>query len=165
MIASSPKVKDKSVSTYLRQVRSVFNNYIQTLEVPVSKSGIATNYAHGYHPTRQLTVGNSVYFGFIIPYSCAEIKEVTIRFIPTTTGTINYSVGIFYGGIGDDESLNTSSLSASAVAVTDDQNSEIEITSLFDSVDADDQVGVQLSLTGATTTTDIQVMSLYVKYI
>lgn len=168
MISRPPKTDDTSLNVWTREVQSEFNNYIQTLQVPVSKSGIIGNYAHGKHPTKPLTSGESAYFGFTVPHSLREFKEVTIRYIPTTTGTMSYTVNVSYGGVGEDENQNTATLSAVGVSVTDDQIMEINLstpTDLFAAVDIDDEVGIELKIDSFTTTTDIQVMRLYVKYI
>jgi hypothetical protein len=166
MTSKPQKTDDGSLNKYLRELNFAVNNRIWVLDVPVSKSGILSNYTHGKHPTKLLTASDSAYFGFIIPNSVKEIKEVKIRFIPSVTGTIDYTVNLSYGGVDEDENANTATTGAvTGLSVTDDRITEIDITDLFSAVDADDQIGCELTLDSATTTTDIQVLSLYFKYI
>ena len=124
---------------------------------------------HGKHVTMQLQATETAYFEFIVPHSIEQVKEVTIRFIPTGTGSITYTVNLSYGGVGEDENEKTQLLSViNPLSVTDDQISEINLShpvNLWIDVEAGDQVGVELILDGATTTTDIHVLSLYFKYI
>lgn len=156
-----------SLRIWAQQAQSEFNRYIQVLEAPVSKSGIISNYVHGKHPSKQLTAGNSAYFGFIVPHSLVEFREAGIRIIPTTNGTISYTINLSYGGVGEDENAKTKTASVSGRAVIDDQITELDlpIVTFFTDQKTGDQVGCELVLDSATTTTDIQVLSLYIKYI
>jgi len=146
------------------EVRGQFNNYIQILDIPVSKSGIATNYVKGKHPAKNLVALGTAYFGFIVPYSLNQFKEATIRFIPNTTGSFNYTVNLAYGAIGASYSATTKTVTASK-SVTDGLLTEIDISSLFTDQNTNDQIGCELVVNSLTTTTSLDVLSLYVKYI
>lgn len=168
MISKPPQTKDVDLNIFLQETSREFNNYIQCLDIPVSKSGILDNYVHGKHAARIVNATESAYFEFIAPHSLNQVKEVTIRFIPSTTGTIDWTVNLSYGGVGEDENANTKTVTADGLAVTDDIITEINLsypTDIWTDIDPGDQIGVQLLLDAVTTTTDIQVLSLYFKYI
>lgn len=169
MISKPPRTDNAGLNGFNEEVRSRFNNYINSLVVPVSSLGTGNYMLHGKHVTMQLQATKTAYFEFIVPHSIEQVKEVTIRFIPSGTGTIKYTINMSYGGAGDDENANTQSLVVtSPVSVTDDQISEINLThptNLWADIEAGDQVGIEVILDAATTTTDIHVLSLYFKYI
>ena len=169
MISKPPKTNDVGLNVFNEEVRNRFNNYINCLVVPVSSLGTGTYMLHGKHVTMQLQATETAYFEFIVPHSIEKVKEVTIRFIPTGTGSIKYTSNLSYGGVGDDENANTKSLvMAINVPVTDDQIQEINLThptNLWTDIEAGDQVGVEFVLDTATTTTDSHILSLYFKYI
>lgn len=165
MINKPPLTGQTAFDVWAQSVQFVFNNYIQSLVVPVSALGTGSAMLHGKHVTFQLQATETAYFEFIVPHSIREFKEVTIRFIPSTTGSINYTVNLSYGGVGEDENASTKTVSATSVSVTDDKIMEIDITSLFTDQEAGDQIGCELILDAVTTTTDVHVLSLYIKYI
>lgn len=169
MISKPPRTDDVGLNVFNDEVRNRFNNYINSLVVPVSSLGTGNYMLHGKHVTMQLQSTEKAYFDFIIPHSIEQVKEVTIRFIPTVTGTILYTVNLSYGALGSDENANTQSLVViTPVSVIDDQISEINLThptNLWTDIEAGDQVGVEFVLDAATTTTDIHILSLYFKYI
>jgi len=164
-LTKPPKTDNIDFDAWLQELSFDFYNYVRILDVPVSKSGIIGNWTHGNHPSKLMVAGDSGFFGFVVPNYIQEVKEVTVRFIPTTTGTIDYTVNLAYGGVGDDESDSTATLSDTGVAITDDKITEIDITSLFNEIDADDQVGVELVVDALAATTNIEVLTLYFKYI
>lgn len=165
MIGKPPRNDDVSLSVWMREVALNFNNYIQTIDIPVSKSGIIGNYAKGKHPAKNMVALDKAYFGFIVPRKLAEFKECTIRFIPNTTGSINYTVNLSYGGVGDSHNLNSKTVSVTGEVVTDAEITEIDITDLFTDQDPDDQIGCEFVLDALTTTTSIDILNLYIKYI
>ena len=161
--------EDLDVRTWARDVRDRFNNYIQVLDVPVSKNGIIGNYTHGRHPAKLMVVGDSGYFGFVVPHALAEFKQVTIRLIANTTGTINYTVNLSYGGVGQNHAILTKTLAVVGRALTDNLISELDITSLFTGTNGDqnldDQVGVEFVVNALAVTVSVDVLTLYIKYI
>ena len=165
MTSKAPKTGNTELDVWLQDIRYKTDNTVKGIFFPVSKSGIIGNYVHGKHPTKLLVAADSAYFGFVVPHEISAVKEVTIRFIPTTSGSLNYTVNTSYGGIGEDENQNSGTLSVTNKSVTDDQLMEIDITSLFGLIDADDQVGVEFYIDSLTTTTNLQILGLYFKYI
>lgn len=167
MISKLSKTDDLNMRLWAQETREEFNNYIQVLDIPVSKSGIIANYVKGKHAARYVTAtapDNKAYFEFIVPYSLSAFKEVTIRFIPTTSGSFNYTVNLAYGAVGTNHATSTKTVTASK-SVTDALITEIDITSLFTDQQTSDQVGCEFVINTLTTTTVIDVLSLYIKYI
>lgn len=156
-----PKTKDPNLDTWLQDFAYNFYNWIKVIDVSV----VGNINTHGKYPTKQLAALGTGYFSFFVPTDIQAVKEVVIRFIPTTSGTMNYTANTTYAAVGEDEALNSSTLSETNVAVVDDQISEIDVTALFSDVDAQDQVGVELVIDSLTTTTSIEVLGLYFKYI
>lgn len=168
MISKPPRTDDVGLNVFNDEVRNRFNNYINSLVAPVSALGTGNYMLHGKHVTMQLQATETAYFEFIVPHSIEQVKEATIRFIPSGTGTIGYTVNLSYGGVGDDENARTKTVTVASLSVTDDQITEINLshpTNLWTDIEAGDQVGVELILASATTTTDIHVLSFYFKYI
>ena len=165
MISKLSDTTPLGLRLWAQEVQSVFNNYIHVVQVPVSSLGTGNYMLHGKHVTNQLQVGETCYIEFIVPHSINEFKEVTIRFLGTVTGTFNYTVNLSYGPVGGDENASTKTITVNGATATDDQIREIDITSLFSDQDAGDQIGVELIANAFTTTTDIHVLDLYVKYI
>lgn len=165
MISSPPLLGNKTPSEWIREYLAYFqavrNEFmlLKTIWFPAQGADL-----HGLHPGEQVTSGNSAYIGLVIPREVSEIREAVLRFIPTTTGTIDYTVNSTFGGKDEDESASTSTLTADTLSVTDDVVMEIDITSIFSTVDADDQVGVQFTLDAVATTTNVYILGIYLKY-
>lgn len=165
MISKPPELGLKSAEEWVREFLGYFERVrfefqrVQTIWFPVQGSNV-----HGDHPAKQLTVGNSAFISLIIPREINQVKEVVVRLIPSTTGTIDWTANCSYGGKNEDESAYTETATANGLAVTDDRVTEIDVTSLFVAVRADDQVGVEFVLDAVTTTTDVYILGLYFKY-
>lgn len=165
MINKPPITSNQNLDTYLREVWDFANNSIKIIDIPVSKSGIIGNYVKGLHPAKLMVAGDSCYFGFTIPYDVQEIKEVTIRFVPTTTGTMNWTATINNAAVGAAYNANTATKSVTLATTTNNLIVEADITSLFPAVAKNDVVGCQFTVDAFATTTAIDVISLYFKYI
>lgn len=151
----------------MRDVKFAVDNYIQTLIVPVSQLGTGAGVLKGKHSARELDSGEKAYFELVIPNAIKEFKEAGIRVIPTTSGTFNYTVNFEYGGIGDAYNLSTKTASVTGEAATDGNIQEIDlpISTFFTDLDADDQLAVELVVDAFSTTTKLNVLNLYIKYI
>jgi len=166
VISKLPELGKKTPEEWINEFRAYFENVrfefmkVKTFWVPVQ-----SNDQENSHPVETVTVGNSAYIGFAFSREINQVKEVVCRFIPTTTGTIDYTFNFSNASVGEVEDANTASLTADGLAVTDDVISEIDITSLFDDVVKDDQVGVKFTLDAVATTTSIKILGLYFKYI
>lgn len=167
LLTSPPQTKDVQFNIWAKDLVNKYNNYIQTLQVPVSTLGTGAILLHGKHPAVQIQATEKAYFSVIIPFSVSQFKEAGIRIIPTVTGTINYTVNFSYGSVGADENTSTKTESVTGLSVTDDEITEIDlpIGTFFTDLDTNDQLGIEIILDSATTTTDIYVLSFYLKYI
>lgn len=160
LISRAPKTKDSALDVWNYDLQTALNNELKSLFVPAIYTG-----THGYHPARQMTALASTNFGFSIPLNTREVKEVVIRFIPTTTGTISYTATMAYAGEGEDEALATSTKTETLIAIIDDRIEEVDITSMFSAVEKVDQIGIQFVVDALVTTTNIQLLGLVLKYI
>ena len=166
MISKPPPSGKSEIDTWNQELRFEVNNDVQIIDVPVSKSAILNNYAKGKHAARLCNAANDAgYFEFIVPPSLKDFKEVTIRFIPTTSGTFNYTVNMAYGAVGAAHNATTKTTSVTGATATDGKIMEMSITSLFTDQVPNDQVGVEFVLDALSTTTEINLLSLFVKYI
>ena len=167
MISKPPPSGNLELDKWLQNVRYAVNNSLKSLIVGVSPLGTGSAALHGKHSARTLAVGQTAYFEPIIPETVSRFQEAGIRIIPTLTGTIDYTVNFSYAPIGSDQNISTKTLSVTGLAVTDDEITEIDIpvSTFFTDLDTRDQLGIEIVLDAATTTTDIRVMSLFIKYI
>ena len=165
MISKPPSLGSQSPEEWIKE----FLGYFETLRFEFMRAKALwfpaqSNDVHGNHPGEQLTAGTSAYISFIVPREIGEVKEAVIRFIPTTSGTIDWTATISYAAKNEDEAAATATKTADGLAVTDDRMTEIDITSVFAAIEADDQVGVKITLDAVATTTNIYVLGLYFKY-
>lgn len=155
----------RDLKEYLSHLAFQIDNRIKSLHVNPSGLGTGSHSLHGKHSTVQVENGETAYFELLAPHAIGEFKEVLIRFIPSGTGTYDYTVNLSYGKTGEDENGTTKTASDTGVAVTDDQIGEIDITSLFDDAEGGDQIGVEVVMDGFSTTTDLHILSLELKYV
>lgn len=166
MISKPPQTNSKDLDSWFSELLFEIGNRLRSDFFPVSPLGTGAAALHGKHSTRNLTAGTqTAYMEMVVPWTLREFKEVGIRIIPTTTGSIDYTVNLSYGGVGEDENNLTKTVSVTGKAVTDDQVMELDITPLFTDQDHGDQVGVEFVLDGLTTTTSIHVLGLFLKNI
>jgi len=169
MINKPPQLGNKDSKNWIQEFLVYFESVrfeflkVKGLWFPALYNGLGTE-VHGTHPGHVTVSGDSAYVSVLIPREVNEIKEVVVRLIPTTTGTIDWTVNLSYGGKNEDESAATSTKTADGLAVTDDRITEIDITTAFSAVDANDQVGVQFVLDAVATTTNVYVLGIYFKY-
>lgn len=165
MISKPPQLGNKSFRQWIIEFLGYFERVrfelakVRTVWFPAQSTSV-----HGDHPGEQITATNSAFISAIIPREVSEIREAVIRFIPSGTGTIDWTANLSSGDAGEDEADNTATMTANGLSVTDDQISEIDVTQLFSSVDKNDQVGLEFVLDAATTTTDVYVLGLYFKF-
>lgn len=153
---------NKNFDVLIHDLRFEALRRIKTVWFPVAQSGA---HVHGLHPCLNLGVLSSAYTQVVLPYTISEVKEVTLRFIPTTTGTIDWTVNISSGVVDDDESTATATKTEDGLSVTDDAITEIDITSIFGTQKATEQIGVEFVLDAAATTTDVYVLGVFLKYV
>ena len=169
MLISKPPPSGKTeLDLWNQEVRDVSNNYVQSEFYPISDQGQLAGALKGKHPSRFLTAVNDVaYIELVIPPSLRAFKEAGIRMIPTTTGSIGYTVNFQYGAIG--AAFNASSKTAATVgkAVTTNLIYELDlpITTFFTDLAPKDQLAVEFVLDALTTTTEVHILGLYLKFI
>ncbi len=165
MISKPPELGNDQPEDWIRKFLGYFEKVrFEYMRVYALWFPVKSDTTHGLHPCDTITPGESAYVSIVIPRETKEIKEVVVRLIPTTSGTIDWTANASYGGSGEDESINTTTDTENGVAVVDDQITEIYVTQLFSDVSADDQVGFQFTLDAAVTTTDVCVLGVYFKF-
>ena len=161
MLPNPPPTKDTALDVFLRKVQQEINNKVKSLFIPVaSPSG-----QHGKHTIKNITATNKAYFEFAVPQDVNKIQEATVRFIPTVTGTMDWTFNVSEGSVGEDENQNTATVTADGKVCTDDQVQDVDVTSAFTNVDRGDQVGCEFVLDAVTTTTDLNILGLLINYI
>ncbi len=151
----------------MRDVKFEVDNYIQTLVIPVSPTGTGAAVLMGKHSARELDALETAYFEFVIPKTVKAFKEAGIRIIPTTTGSINYTVNFQYGAVGASHTLSSKTAATTGKAVTNGQVMELDlpVTTFFTDLEALDQLAVEFVADAFTTTTKVNVLNLVIKYI
>lgn len=161
LISKPPSIENKVLNLWLDKLCYEANNSVNILWIPV----VSPNATHGTHSTKQLTAGQSAYFEFVVPDSTKEIKEVLVRLFPTTTGTFDYTLNITFGRNGEDEFENNATKTADGISVTDDEIYDLDVTSCFSTIETTSSVGCQFVCDVLTTTTNLQVLGLILKFI
>lgn len=165
MIDNAPQIGNKKPEDWIKEFLGYMTKLrfefirVWSIWFPVQGSDL-----HGKHPGKNVTAGNSAYVSLMIPRGTDEIKQVLVRLIPTVTGTIDWTANLTRGASGADESSGSATKTADGLAVTDDRVTEIDVTTMFSNVVAEDQIGFQFVLDSATTTTDTYILGLVFKY-
>lgn len=167
MISNPPQTDNQEINVWNREVRHKFNNYIQSLIVNPSTLGTGAGVLKGKHPGQELDATEKAYFETIIPNSAAQFKEAGIRVIPTTTGTIDYTVNFQYGSVGASFSASSKTSSVLGLAVTDGivQEIDLPLTTFFTDLSVNDQLAIEFVLDALHTTTKLYILNFYLKYI
>ncbi len=165
MISKAPALGKKKPETWIREFLGWVEGGLrfEFLRVGGIWFPVQGTEQHGGHPCDNIAAASSAYIGVVVPRETQEIREAVIRIIPTVTGTIDWTATATYGGKDEDESAETATMTADTLAVTDDAITEIDVTDLFADAESDDQVGIQFTLDAAATTTDVNVLGLYLK--
>jgi len=116
---------------------------------------------HGTHTVLPCGASEVCYFfEFEMPRKTANLTKAVIKFIPTGTGTMDYTVETSGGQCGEDEAVNTDSITADGLAVTDDEIECLDILNALTPYTVGDSVGVKLTVDALSTTTAINVLGL-----
>ncbi len=168
MIGSPKGIGDKDPKDWIREFLGYFEGVrfefmrVRGLWFPALYNGPGDS-IEGRHPGKLLLATESGYISCIVPRGTSEIKQAVIRIIPTTTGTIDWTLNASFAAAGEDEANTTGTATANGLSVTDDQITEIDVTSAFSSATQDDQVGVQFTVDALSTTTNVHLLGLYLK--
>lgn len=113
-------------------------------------------FPHGTHAVCGCVAGESCYFyEFEMPRQAVNLTKAVLKYIPTGTGTWDYTVNTSGGQCDEDESANVDSITADGIAVTDDQIECLDITGALTPYTVGDSVGVQVTVDAMDTTTAI----------
>jgi hypothetical protein len=153
---------------WAQEIQTVYNNYLQCLSVMPSTAGTSAVAVKGQHSGQLVTAPTeTVYFEFTVPEGINSFKEAGIRFIATTTGTFDYTITFQFGAVGSSSTANTLTASVTGEAATSGLIDELDlpISTYFKTLARGDQVSVKFVLDGLTTTTEVYLLNLYIKYI
>lgn len=168
MISKPPGLGTKKPEDWIREFLAYFEDVrfefarVGGLWFPAMYNGLGAE-VHGTHPGKLLVAGESGYISAFVPRETQEIRQAVIRLIPTTTGTIDWTADASFGGAVEDESAVTATKTADGKAVTDDQITEIDVTTLFASAQTDQQAGIKFTVDVLTTTANVYLLGLYLK--
>ena len=99
----------------------------------------------------------------LLPRGFGLIRTVELLYIPTTTGTWDYTVDTQAAAIGEDKDIHTDSKTADGVTATDDLIHALDITSAFDLYLPGDAFGCRVTCDVLTTTTKINVIGIRIQ--
>lgn len=152
-IPDPPVSSDAALTRYLQTLKAIFNGQVHWIQCQPSAT---TN--HGTHRTVALVAGNSHYFEFQVPEDYREMWNAYVYYIPTTTGTFDWTVSTTAATNGEDEASNADTATADGASATDDQIGRVDCSAAFSNIEAGDLVGVQFTVDVLTTTTAINVI-------
>lgn len=126
--------------------------------------GNGTLTVHDRHAVYQLTAGQVCYMdNIIMPRNFANLEEAILIYIPTGTGTWDYTLASAGGECSEDESEHTDFITDDGESVTDDRLECLDITALFTLYKAGDIIGVKVTCDALSTTTAINIIGIRLK--
>jgi hypothetical protein len=128
-----------------------------------SGTGLLTSYYGGYTSMR-CAATDWVDFSFHVPDNFVSLTNVKIIMIARTTGSYDYTADVKFGANGEPYNQHTDSSTSDGISVTDGYITERLITTAFDGLAANDNVGVQFTIDALTTTLYMYVLGLNFKY-
>lgn len=117
-------------------------------------------YLHGCHPVLPLNLNDYGWIEITMPRQIANLEEAILLYIPTLTGTWDYSIYTSGGYCGEDESEHTDNMADTGVAVTNDRIECLDITDALTPYHVGDNVGVRVQCVGLDTTTAINLLGV-----
>lgn len=114
----------------------------------------------GTFPQANLLATQYCNFSFNVPHDFASLTEAMVVLIPDATETIQADITISAVAVGEDYNSNDSTNLNEQLAVTINDMTEWDISSLFPTTTADDYVGIKF----LSDTSNIHVVGLRVKY-
>lgn len=115
---------------------------------------------HGKHVIRPVGSGEYAYIEITMPVKVDSLEEAVLMYIPTGTGTWDYTISTAGGYCGEDESTHTDSITADGLAVTDDEIECLDISAALTPYAVGDVVGVEVLCDALDTTTAINVIGV-----
>lgn len=148
----------KSLTDRIRKLESgqEGNGFVPYFFVP--RLGTLSN--HDHHTVRIITAGLGCYIEIIIPVQVSSLEEAVLIYIPTGTGSWDYTISTEGGACGEDEQQHSDSITDDGEAVTDDEIECLDISGALTPYHAGDVVGVEIVCDVLTTTTAINVIGI-----
>lgn len=115
---------------------------------------------HGKHTVIPCIATSHAYIEITMPCQVDSLEESILLYIPTGTGTWDYTISTAGGYCGEDESNHTDSITADGVVVTDDELECLDISGALTPYKAGDVVGVDVYVDALSTTTVINVIGV-----
>jgi len=128
--------------------------------------GTASQDREGNFPIEIIDITATEYamWAFGVPKDFSSLTAVKLLFIPTTTGTVDWTVATDFGADGELSTANSDSDTADALSVTDNTLILIDITAAFTGLAAGDFVGVKFLIDVFTDTTAMLAVGLEFSY-
>jgi hypothetical protein len=91
-------------------------------------------------------------YGFVVPSDFSSLDTLGILVFSNTTQTLTFTIDTDYGAHGEAYNTHSSNITGGTLAITANQYSLINLSSLVGSLAAGDRCGVGLNMTGKTGT-------------
>lgn len=124
--------------------------------------GLIAGYVYSVY--RLSVVTTYAEFSFRLPADFTSLTSVKVILFGTTTGTFGWTASTRFGANGEAFNNHTGSATAGGQAVTNLQLLELNISAAFAGVAANDIIGLRFTLDTLTTTVNINLIGLDVKY-
>lgn len=134
------------------------NGFVPYLFVP--RTGNTSITTHGVHTVFPLGVGDYCYIELTMPCKVASMEESVLIYIPTGTGTWDYTINTGGGYCGEDEYQHNDSQTDDGEAVVDDQLECLDISAALTPYGAGDIVGLTVDCDALSTTTAINIIGV-----
>jgi len=150
----------RSIVDRIRRLETIQegNGFVPYLFPPQFGDNALTN--HGTHVVMPLSASDIAYMEITMPVQISSLEEAILLYIPTGTGTWDYTIETSGGYCGEDESVNTDSQTADGVAITDDEIECLDITAALTPYAVGDVVGVKVTCDALDTTTVINIIGV-----
>ena len=120
--------------------------------------------AHGRHTVIPLAAGDMCWmFSCTMPRKASNLETAILRYIPTGTGTWDYTIDSAGGYCGEDESEHTDQITDDGEAVTDDEIECLDITDVLTPYNAGDVVGITITCDALSTVTAINIVEILIR--
>jgi len=122
------------------------NGFVPYQFLPALELGTGTPARHGKHPVMGL-ISNGEYctLELVMPRSAANLQEAYLLYIPSGTGTWDYTIDVAGGHCAEDESEHTDTQTANGIAVTNDELECLNILPVLADFSVGDHVGVEVT--------------------
>lgn len=150
----------KSIVDRIRRLESIQegNGFVPYLFPSLHGTNALTS--HGNHIVRPVGSGEMAMIEITMPRKVDSLSEAVLIYIPTTTGTWDYTITSKGGYCGEDESAETDSMTADGLAVTDDELECLDISAVLTPYTVGDTVGLIVTCDALDTTSAINIIGI-----